>query len=155
MKRAFVVAVAAAALNVPVAGATIVPQIGIGGANVGMTPAAVKAKLGPPLRSASYKNDDGSTSQELYYKTFTVIIFKGEVAGVDTTSPKEKTASGVGVGTTETLLRRTIKGLVCKVSYGHRACTLGDASSKKSRITQFTIDQATKKVKRVAIRHGG
>jgi hypothetical protein len=155
MKVALVAAVAATALLVPAAGATIVLQVGIGGANVGMTPAAVKAKLGPPLRSASFKNGDGSTSQELYYKTITVIVHKGKVAGVDTTSPKEKTANGVGVGMPETLLRRKIKGLACKVNYGSRTCTLGNASSKKSLITVFTIDGDTNKVERVAIRHGG
>src|SRR5262245_41252082 len=81
--------------------AVIVVQRSIGGVKLQMTKAQVRAKLGRPMRVRVGTNDFG-TFVEKVYKRVTVTFQSGDrVTNVRTTSPLEKTAGGVGVGSTK------------------------------------------------------
>jgi hypothetical protein len=106
------------------AGSVIVPQRSIGRVKIGMTRAQVKALLGTPHVTRG-KNDFGPwvsfgyTAYEVHFQGVT------NVTQIDTTSRKERTASGVGVGSTKAQVKAGVAGVKCEgpASAGH--CYLG------------------------------
>lgn len=107
------------------AGARIVPQRGIAGIELQMTKAEVRAKLGRPARTVNGRNDFGP------YTTFTyprvTVSFQGRmrVTSTRTTSRLERTSAGVGVGSTEAMVKAHVRHVVCKTESGSRQCVLG------------------------------
>jgi hypothetical protein len=130
------------------ASAAIVPQHSIAGVTLGMTEAKVKAKLGAPTHIRAGTNDFGNWRQ-LVYKHVTVTFQSGKKATALTTrSVKERTAKGVGVGSTRAALRKRVRGLTCKKELGLDHCWAGrwqagrvvtDFRLAKGRVTQVTI----------------
>jgi hypothetical protein len=139
MRRALLVAVAAAALVLAtVASATIVPQKGIAGVNIGMSQAKVRMLLGKPAK-VKHGTDSFGPYTQFKYAGLTV-MFQGNkrVTQITTTRSSEKTTTGAGVGSTEAQLRAKVKGLTCKTESGSRHCYLGSFKPHE-RVTDFSI----------------
>jgi len=124
--RALVVAVVLAlAVTASSARAVIVVQRSIGGVKLQMTEAQVRAKLGRPMRVRVGTNEFG-TFVEKVYKRVTVTFQSGDrVTNVRTKSPLEKTAGGVGVGSTKSQVKAGVANAKCKNESGFRHCFVG------------------------------
>jgi len=137
----------ALALAAP-ASAAIVPQRSISGIKLGMSEKATRAKLGAPLRVRSGSNLFGHWRQ-LVYPRVTIAFQSGNKAtSLSTRSALERTASGVGVGSTLARVRAGLQGEKCKREFGLFHCWIGrwvpgrfvtDISFKYSRVTRITI----------------
>jgi hypothetical protein len=108
------VGVAACALALAAqAGATIVVNRGIAGVNLGMSQVAVRGRLGKPLRVVHGKNEFGPYT-ELRYAGYVVEFQNNDtVTSVITTLARERTPSGVGVGSTWSQVRAKVRGVRC------------------------------------------
>ena len=147
--RFFAAAVAATALALAAsAGAAIVPQGGIAGVRLQMTKAQVRAKLGAPKKVERGRNDFGPFTTFVYSRV--TVTFQGnrKVTGLVTRSPLERTASGVGVGSSEARLKARVRRVKCKTESGFRHCFLGaflpgrtvtDFAIKNGRVTRVTV----------------
>jgi hypothetical protein len=122
---------------------------GIAGARLGNTRAEVRAALGAPASSRSGTNDFGPFLQRRYRGGITV-TFQGrrEVSSVSTTGRGDRTARGVGVGSTEAAVRRKVRGVRCETTSGTRSCHTGKFTVGEV-ITDFLIRGGT--VRRVSI----
>jgi hypothetical protein len=120
-----VVAVLALALTASSARAVIVVQRSIGGVKLQMTKAQVRAKLGRPLRVHVGSNEFGTFTEKVY-KRVTVTFQSGDRAtNVRTTSPLERTASGVSVGSTTSQVKAAVHNVTCKNESGFKHCFVG------------------------------
>jgi hypothetical protein len=135
----FAAVIVAVALALPVAAeSTIVPQVGIGGVRLGMSQAKVRATLGKPISVTRGSNDFGP------YATFKYngyrVHFQGltAVTQVETTTPKEKTASGLGVGSTKAQVQAKLSGVKCEGPRAGGHCYLGQFLPGKH-ITDFSF----------------
>jgi hypothetical protein len=141
------------------AGATaddrLVPQQGIAGVRLGMTQAQVRAIVGAPRRA-----ERGATEIAPYltwhYRTYTVTFVGGRgarVTGMETRSRAERTATGVGVGSTRREVVAGIRGARCLREFGYDHCYVGrwvpggritDLALRNGRVTRvyvgFVID---------------
>lgn len=111
------------------AAATIRPQHGMSRVVLGMTKAQVRARLGAPI---------GSGGGRFYYARVWVGFRLGRVAEVTTTRSTERTASGIGVDSSESEVRRAYPSVVCSASGGFRRCRLG-SGKPGTRATDFLL----------------
>ncbi len=111
------------------AAATIRPQHGMSRVVLGMTKAQVRARLGAPI---------GSGGGRFYYARVWVGFRLGRVAEVTTTRSTERTASGIGVDSSESDVRRTYPSVFCGPSGGFRRCRLG-SGKPGTRATDFLL----------------
>jgi hypothetical protein len=132
----------------PAAGAAIVVQESIAGVKIGMTATQVRAVLGKP-RSVSYPKDEIQGSLKHYdYGPTDVYFSRGENTGafnVTTTSRAQRTATGIGVGSTRTALKRAFPKAKCQNMY----CAIGAAEPGKI-VTSFFLS-TTFKIKRISL----
>ena len=112
----------------------IVPQRSIAGVALGMTKAQVRALLGLPPRIRRGTNEFGPWTQFVYPRVEVTFQGASSVTGLETTSPKERTARGARVGLTKAQLRARVSGLKCEP--GH--CYLG-AFLPGKRVTDFFL----------------
>ncbi|MFN2468587.1 MAG: hypothetical protein ABR521_10725 [Gaiellaceae bacterium] len=141
----------ALALVVPAgAAATIVLQKGIGGATLDMTEAQVRAKLGHPFRTVRGTNDFGPYTTLTYKRPPLRVSFQGNAGAtsIDTSSPAQRTARGIGVGSTVAEVKARVPGVKCKTEFGYRHCYVG-RWTPGMRVTDFAIKAG--KVSRVSI----
>jgi hypothetical protein len=142
-------AAALVALALPAsASARIVPQRGIHGANLDMTQAQVRAKLGKPDKVGHPSSPIFGQYTTWFYGGTSVDMFRnqdGKVFNVSTTSKSEKTSTGVGVGSTAAAVKKGVKGARCDQKHcwvgrfqGGRKVT-DFALSTKGRVTRVTI----------------
>jgi len=116
--------VVALALALP-AGSTIVPQVSIGGVKLGMTQAKVRSVLGKPKSTKRGSNDFGPYA--IFYYPGYQVNFQGvtNVTQIDTTTPKERTVSGLGVGSTKAQVQAKLTGEKCEGPRAGGHCYLG------------------------------
>jgi len=130
MRRFLALTVAGVSLlAVQPAQATIRPQYGMSRVVLGMTKAQVRARLGAPI---------GSGAGRFYYARVWVGFRLGRVVEVTTTRSTERTASGLGVGSSESSVRRAYPSVVCAPSGGFRRCRLG-SGKPGTRATDFLL----------------
>jgi hypothetical protein len=111
------------------ASATIRPQYGMSRVVLGMTKSQVRARLGAPI---------GSGGGRLYYARVWVGFRLGRVAEITTTRSTERTASGIGVDSSEASVRRAYPSVVCGPAGGFRRCRLGKGTPG-TRATDFLL----------------
>jgi hypothetical protein len=118
------------------AAATIVPQRGIGGVTLGMTKAKVRSIRGAPVKVRIARNDFGPYT--VYRYRGLVVTFQGnaKVTSLETSSRRERTRSGVGVGSTESQVRAGVPRVRCRTESGVRHCSRG-AFLPGRRVTDF------------------
>lgn len=137
-----------------VAQADLVVQKSLAGVKLGMTRAQVEKVLGEPSAVSRPTNEIFGRYTELRYGLTRVSLFDGEdgtVFSVTTTSKKQRTSRGVGVGSTEKVLRQKVKGVRCETYAGRfRICTVGTASPGRT-VTDFRIGLKSKKVARITL----
>jgi hypothetical protein len=98
------------------ASATILIGHGIAGVRLGMSQAAVRSKLGRPVRVVQAKNEFGPYT-EFRYRGYVVDFQNNEtVTSVVTTLAREKTPGGIGVGSTWVQVRRKVPHVRCEGS---------------------------------------
>jgi hypothetical protein len=120
--------------------ARIVPQRSIAGVHLGMTQARVRAVVGRPDHVISTRNAFGQYKVFLYRRRQLQVIFQGRdaVTSVATESRRERTRSGVGVGSSERGVRRGVRGVRCETIAATRSCHVGTLSAGR-RVTDFLL----------------
>jgi hypothetical protein len=117
MKRLLLVAalIYAAALLVPSQAAAIIQlERGISGVRLGDTKAEVREDLGKPRRIFNRSGELGRFTQFRYRGRITVTFFAGNtVTSVATAGPGDRTARGVGVGSTRRQVRNRVPDVRC------------------------------------------
>jgi hypothetical protein len=103
-----------------------------------MTPAQVRERLGTPVRVTRFKSPFGP-GVDYRYRGLRV-IFQGldRVTAVQTTRPAERTASGLGVGSTLARVRARMPRARCARAGALTVCTLGRALAGH-RVTDFVV----------------
>ncbi|MGZ8687444.1 MAG: hypothetical protein ACXWZP_03355 [Gaiellaceae bacterium] len=128
--------------------AAIVPQQGIGGIRLGMTKQAVQAKLGMPGAVRTGSNEIGSYTT-FVFSAFEVTFFAGAKAtSVTTRSAKQRTARGVGVGSTAAEVAASVPRVRCVTESSYRHCYVGTWMPGK-KVSDFAIRNG--RVSRVSI----
>jgi hypothetical protein len=121
--------------------ATIVVQKGIAGVELRMTKTQVRARLGTPKLVRTGSNDFGPYTKFVYPRVTVTFQSGPRVTSTETTSPRERTATGVGVGSTEARLKAAVRGVRCMTTLSSRQCVVG--TFKPGRIvTAFFIDRS-------------
>ena len=124
----------------PAAEAAIQLDRGIAGARLGNTRADVRKALGKPTKTTQGRNDFGRWVSYRFPGKITV-FFQGRelVSSVQTAGLGDRTAAGIGVGSTESELTNTVKGLTCEdVGANMRTCHTGDFLPGR-RVTDFRL----------------
>jgi hypothetical protein len=141
---------ALSALALPAAAPALVQvDKGIAGARLGNTVAQVHAALGRPSRVTNGSNDFGRFRQETYGGGIEV-FYQGTrtVTSVVTTGLGDRTAKGVGVGSSEADVRAKVPGVRCETSSGSRSCHTHTFTAGR-RVTDFFIRRG--KVARITV----
>lgn len=120
--------------------ATIEPQRSIAGISVGMTGAQVRQVLGAPLATVRGSNDFGPYTQ-LRYPFRVVVTLQGRtrVTSVSTSGVRERTANGIGVGSTRAQVLARVRGARCESSFGIARCYVG-SFEPGTRVTDFLLE---------------
>lgn len=146
--------ISAGAFSAVAADADLVVQRSLAGVELGMTRAQVEQVLGEPSDVERPSSEIFGRYTELRYGLTRVALFDGtdgRVFSVTTTSRRQRTAGGVGVGSTETVLRRKVKGVRCTTFSGRvRICTVGRQTPGQT-VTDFRIGLKSRKVARIQL----
>jgi hypothetical protein len=126
----------------PAAQARIRVNKSIGGVQIGMSSQRVSAILGKPARR--FKSGEGLTVLVYRHHQIRVLLAEEQnnffdVFSVQTTSPKEKSRAGVGVGTSEATLRHRLHGERCRNFPTGRACIQGGNNRGTATETDWEI----------------
>lgn len=121
------------------AGAKVVPQKSIAGVTLGLTPQQVAKLKGKPTSTRYVRNEIIGRVRIDRFGSLTV-MYGGDTADatsidIETTSRRERTANGIGVGSTRKTLRAKVKGVTCE----GRLCSIGAFEPGRT-VTTFRID---------------
>jgi hypothetical protein len=125
-----------------IAQAVIQVQRGISGVTLKMTPVQVRAALGAPAKVKHGTNPFGPFTQYRYRGGLTV-TFQGNasVTAVAVSGRTDRTASGVGVGSTEKAVKHGVHGVRCDSGNhpgGVTSCHVG-SFKPGHRVTDFLL----------------
>ena len=120
---------------------TLVPQQSIRSIELGLARPAVVTRLGRPSAVHRGTNDFGPYT-ELRYRGLRITLTGGRVTQVETTSPRDRTSLGAGVGSSEAFLRQRVQGLRCATEVAVRHCHLGVYRAGRI-VTDFFIRRGT------------
>ena len=141
-------ALVAALAVTPAAPAKIVVQKSIAGVQLRTTRAKVIQLLGQPPKRRSGTNIFGRWTDFLYARVRVTFQSGPLVTSLRTTSRLERTARGVGPGSTEAQVRARVTGVRCRTDAGFRHCWVGrflpgrlvtDFQIRRGRVTAVTI----------------
>lgn len=104
---------------------TVVPQKSIRGITIGMKQSDVRALLGSPSKIERLKNEIAGPYTVYTYGLTYVTFFSYGAGDILTRSPKVKTASGIGIGSTEADVEAKVAHVKCSSYKGSRSCTVG------------------------------
>ncbi len=139
MRYVTTVTLAALLLLPAQAGAMIQIDRGIAGARLGNSQDQVRAALGTPALVKTGTNEFGPWRQ-FYFEGGLRVFFQGDddVTSVTTTGRGDRTAKGIGIGSTEKALKQKHPNFKCESSGGLRFCHTGNGEPGE-RITDFQI----------------
>jgi hypothetical protein len=134
----------------PAAQAVVQIDRGIAGVRLDNSRQEVRAALGKPSRIVTGSNEFGPYTQFRYRRAKIVVTFQGNagVTNVSTTGLGDRTARGVGVGSTEQAVKNRVGGITCETSDGVRLCRT-KAGLPGQRLTDFFIKSG--KVSRINV----
>jgi hypothetical protein len=115
----------------------IVPQHELAGVHLLMSAAGVRHVLGAPKSMRSIADEIQGTVRRMDYgktKVYLSATEDGTVFRVTTTDRRQKTAAGIGVGSSRAAVARTVGGVRCTA----RACVVGQERAGR-RVTQFAL----------------
>jgi hypothetical protein len=139
MRRIFLIALVGTFLLPASAEAMVQIDRGIAGVAIANTRSQVRAALGTPTTVTNGTNEFGVYTQYRYAGGVTVTFQGGRrVSGVSTSGLGDRTASGVGVRSTEAAVRSRVPGVTCETIAGTRSCHTGAFEAGK-RVTAFSI----------------
>lgn len=143
IRRSLLLALPALLLLAPAATAQIAPQQGIAGVKLTMTRAEVIAAKGKPDAEKIVKAEIIGPERRMRYGG-TKISFGGTgagagVIGIRTVDPQERTASGVGVGSSAAEVKAGVAGAKCSTEFGLSHCSKG-SFLPGTRVTDFFLD---------------
>ena len=146
MKRALLVCMLVALLVAgPAAAGLIVVGKSVRGVRLGMTQKQVRAVLGAP-RTTVHKSNEFGPYTDFRYATLKITFQGNETAtAVSTTAAADRTAGGVGVGSTRAAVRAKVAGLKCEGA----VCSVGKFVAG-ARVTSFFFG-TTGRVKTVQV----
>ena len=141
---ALLTATIASAVVAAPAHAVIVPQKSIRGIRLGVNQNGVRAAAGKPDKVRTIDNEImGKVTEWTYGKT--KVLFNGrtssaKVINLFTTSASERTAGGIGVGSTRAQVLAKIKGAKCENDSGFRHCFVGKFLPGRT-VTDFRLSK--------------
>jgi len=157
-KQLFAVLIAACAMALAASAASarvqsLIPQKSLGGLKIGMVASQVRGVVGKPDSNKIVNHPlMGKTRQMkfgLVEVTFRGTASSATVVNLSTTSRKERTSGGIGVGSSEKALKSKLTGERCVTELGYRHCYIGKRSagfvvtdfsiSKSGRVTRITL----------------
>jgi hypothetical protein len=115
----------------------IVPQVELAGVHLLMSEPGVRHVLGAPRSSKVIPDEiQGSIRRMDYGKTkvYLSATADGTVFTVTTTDRRQKTAAGIGVGSSRAAVARKVRGARCTA----RVCVVGEQRAGK-RVTAFAL----------------
>jgi hypothetical protein len=117
----------------------IVPEQSIAGVHLLMSAAGVRHVLGAPKSFRSVPDEIQGTIRVMDYGKTKISLSAtadGTVFTITTTDRRQKTAAGVGVGSSVASVRRTVAGVRCDAA----ACIVGRELAGR-RVTRFTLSK--------------
>jgi hypothetical protein len=143
MLRAALLAVTLAAVMAPVAHADVVVGRSVAGVRLDMTSNKVRAVLGAPVRTVIAKDEIQGSVKRMDYGLTRVYLGRqtNRVYAIHTTSRRQRTSRGVGVGSTKAAVLRLVRGVRCETFGTFTSCHVGELLAGR-KVTDFALSRA-------------